>query len=70
MSRRYRFFFHYNKHKKMMSVHFRKHCILVDDVVCNTRCNTKWSKIQPHLRMEGFTTDVRIDKINNIAIIL
>lgn len=43
-----------------MSVHFRNTCTRVDDIICNVPCNTKWSKTQPHLRMEGFAEKVEI----------
>ena len=44
-----------------MSVHFRGVCHRVDNVVCKVPCNTKWSKTQPNLRLEGFATEVVIE---------
>jgi hypothetical protein len=68
MSKTYRFFYHYYKQKKKMSVHFRKQCIVVDDVICMVPCETKWSNTQPNLVMRGFATDVEIK--NNKAYIV
>lgn len=65
--KKYRFFYHYYKQKKKMSVHFRGMCMVVDDVICLASCETKWKKTQPNLVMQGFATDVKI--INNQAII-
>lgn len=41
-----------------MSVHFRGKCHVVDDVVCNRPCETKWNPKQPMLVMRGFAKDV------------
>lgn len=65
--KQYRFFYHYNKQHKKMSVHFRKKCLIVDDVVCNVTCESKWNKTQPNLVMRGYATDVVIE--NNKATI-
>lgn len=51
-----------------MSVHFKKSCVVVDNVICNVPCETKWSKSQPNLVMRGFAKEVIIK--NNQAIIL
>lgn len=58
--KKYRFFYHYYKQKKRMSIHFRNSCTVVDDVICEVPCETKWNKTQPQLVMRGFATDVRI----------
>lgn len=57
---KYRFFYHYYKQYNEMSVHFKKSCTRVKDVVCNVPCTTKWAKTQPYLRMEGFAEKVEI----------
>lgn len=64
----YRFFYHYNKHTGKMSVHFKKKCYIVDDVECLVPCRTKWSIIQPKLRMIGWAKEVDIN--NNKATIV
>lgn len=65
---KYRFFYHYYKQKKKMSIHFRNTCTVVDNIECKVPCKTKWSKTQPNLRMQGFAKEVIIK--NNIATIL
>jgi len=67
MEKKYRFFYHYFKQKKKMSLHFKKQCIIVDNIICKVPCETKWNKIQPYLVMQGYATNVIIE--NNIAII-
>lgn len=58
--RKYRFFYHYFKKEKRMSIHFKKSCTVVDDIQCEVPCNTKWNKTQPYLVMQGFATSVEI----------
>lgn len=59
----YRFFFHYYKQYKKMSFHFKSEpCHIVDDVICNVPCETKWNeKSQPNLVMRGWATGYRIE---------
>lgn len=68
MTKSFRFFYHYYKQKNKMSIHFKKTCIVVDDIECNVPCETKWKKTQPNLVMQGFARDVIIR--NNKAIIV
>lgn len=65
--RKYRFFYHFYKQKGKMSVHFRNTCTVVDDIICNVPCETKWNKTQPRLIMRGFAKSVEIN--NNKAYI-
>jgi hypothetical protein len=61
-----RFSYHYYKQKKSMSFHFSSEsCYVVDDVVCNVPCETKWSKIQPNLIMRGWASGYTI--INKVV---
>lgn len=60
MRKSYRFFYHYYKQKKKMSVHFQGKCHVVDDVECKVSCETKWNRTQPNLIMRGFCTSVNI----------
>jgi len=62
VGKKYRFFYHYYKGKKMMSVHFRKVCYPIQDVICNVPCETKWNTTQPQLVMRGYCSDVSIIK--------
>ncbi len=66
--KKYRFFYHYYKQKKKMSVHFRGKCYVVDDVWCDVPCQTKWNKTQPNLVMQGWAAEVYVDT-NNQAVI-
>lgn len=59
-NKKYVFFYHYYKQKKKMSIHFKKSCFVVDDIVCNVSCETKWNKTQPNLVMKGLATSVEI----------
>ncbi len=63
--KKYRFFYHYYKQKGKMSVHFRNSCQVVDNVICNVPCETKWKPTQPRLIMQGWAQCVNIE--NNIA---
>jgi hypothetical protein len=56
----WRFFYHYNKPHKCMSVHFRDTCYMVHDIQCQVPCETKWSDTQPHLKMVGWAHQVEI----------
>lgn len=58
--RKYRFFYHYFKGKKKMTIHFKGTCMVVDNIICNTSCETKWNKTQPNLVMRGFCDEVII----------
>ena len=49
----YRFFFHYRRSTKGMTVHFKGQCIPCVDVVCKVPCETKRNKRQPLLVIQG-----------------
>ena len=59
---RRRFFMHYNKQKKMMTVHWKGQCIAVNDITCYASVETKWNSKQPHIVMQGWALDVLIVK--------
>ena len=65
---KYRFFYHFYKQKGKMSVHFKRSCTVVDDIICNVPCETKWRRTQPRLIMQGFAKSVKI--LNNKAYII
>lgn len=65
--KKYRFFYHYYKQYKCMSVHFKNSCYKVDDIKCNVATETKWNNRQPQLVIRGFAKEVTI--IDNIAYI-
>lgn len=62
-----RFFYHYRRCDKRMSVHFRGTCIPVQDVRCLVPCETKRNRRQPFLVMQGFAS--KVDVINDVAVI-
>ena len=67
MNKTYRFFYHYFKGKKAMSIHFRDKCSVVDNIICKVPCETKWNERQPMLVMRGFCKNVIIN--DGVAII-
>lgn len=58
--KKYRFFYHYRKQTKGMTVHFRGRCIPCKNVICDLPSETKWNKSQPQLVMQGFCHDVML----------
>jgi len=58
--KQYRFFYHYNKHKNMMTVHWHKQCLIVKNVECNVPCITWWSERQPKIVMRGKASSIVI----------
>ena len=65
--KKYRFFYHYNKQAKKMSVHYKGVCHIVKDISCYAVANTKYNKRQPYLTMQGVSSGVFI--ANDRAII-
>ena len=65
--KKYRYFYHFNKREKKMTVHFRGKCLIAKDIECHCPAETYWSARQPHLVMRGFCNKVNI--INNKAVI-
>jgi hypothetical protein len=57
-NKKYRFFYHYFKQNKCMSVHYKKQCMQCKTVVCFASTETKWNKTQPQLVMRGFTSKI------------
>lgn len=55
-----RFFYHFNKAKKAMTVHWQGQCLIVNDVDCRVPAQTKWNKRQPMLVMRGYARQVDI----------
>jgi len=64
----YRFFYHYNKKEGKLTIHYRKKCIIADDIICKVPTNSKWNKTQPYLVMQGLASSVEI--IDNKAFII
>lgn len=55
-----RFFYHYYKAKKRMSIHWKGTCYVVDNIRCHVPCETHWNKRQPYLVMRGWADNVTI----------
>lgn len=60
MTKTYRFFYHYFKQNKCLSVHFKKQCIRCQDIVCMAETESKWNKTQPQLVIQGFASRIEI----------
>ena len=60
--KKYRFFYHYYKQKRRMSVHFRDTCHVTDNVECRVPCETKWNKTQPNLVMRGYASNIIVER--------
>lgn len=69
--KKYRFFYHYRKSTKEMTVHYKGVCYPCKNVVCEAKTETKWNKTQPQLVLQGFSTglDLLIDKGDSTIII-
>jgi hypothetical protein len=56
----YRFFYHYYKQRKAMSVHYKGSCYVTASVECLVPCETHRKKTQPHLVMRGFASKITV----------
>jgi hypothetical protein len=66
-NKKYRFFYHYFKQKKCMSVHYKNQCMQCLNVVCFADTETKWNKTQPQLVIRGVAS--KIERIEDTIII-
>lgn len=57
-----RFFFHFNRQSKIMTLHFCGTCYQVVGIRCLVPCETKWNKRQPYLVMQGWAKDIEFEK--------
>ena len=57
-----RFFYHYNKQKKKMTVHWKGRCLPVDEIVCMVPVETKTSLNQPHYVLQGWAVSVSLEE--------
>lgn len=58
--KRYRFYFHYYRQYKCLSVHYRGKCYKVKDIHCTAPVESKWNEKQPNLILRGFTSSLEI----------
>lgn len=59
------FYFHYDKDKKCMVLHYSGSIIYVKDINCHTPTRTKWNDGHPTLVLEGECNAVTISTIKN-----
>lgn len=57
-----RFFFHYNKHTKNMTVHFKGVCYPTKNLKCLVPCSSHYQKKQPRLVMRGWSRLINVTK--------
>jgi len=63
-----RFFFHYRRQTKSITVHWQGKCHAVADVICKAPCETKWNTRMPMLVIQGWANTVEIlDGVATIA---
>lgn len=61
------FFFHYNKPasqkagKPQISLHYRKQCIIADNLICNVPTWGVYRKTQPRFVMKGKASTIRLE---------
>lgn len=68
MTRKFVFFYHYNKITKSLSLHYKKKCYMVTNIDCQVRAYSKHNLEQPRLIFKGLCNTIVIDK-NNYATI-
>lgn len=59
--KKYRFFYHYYRQYKCMSVHYRGQCYKTANVVCNAATETHWQKTQPNLIVRGWASAITVE---------
>lgn len=65
MPKQHRFFFHYNKPKNLMTVHYRGECYTVKHIKCGVPVETKWNTTQPRIVMRGWCNGIQINFDNS-----
>lgn len=58
--KQYRFYYHYYRGKKCLSVHWKGACYTAQDVDVQVPTQSKWRKTQPHLVIQGYATEMNI----------
>lgn len=61
-----RFFYHYNKIKKCLTVHFANKCLLTDNVTVLVPTESKDNKSQPHKTIQGWCTNINYSQQHTI----
>lgn len=68
--KKYRFFYHYNKHQSKMTVHFRGKCYIAKHIICEPESQTHYRPSQPHLVMRGWCRDILPNESIDTLVIL
>jgi len=58
MNKKYRFFYHFNKKEKKMTVHFKGTCYIYKHIICEPETQTHYKSTQPHLVMRGWCSGI------------
>jgi len=58
-----RFFYHYNKHLKKMSIHWKNSCTPVDELICLAPAETKTYETQPKYVLQGWTSNIEFVEV-------
>ena len=67
-TKKYRFYFHYNKQHKKLSVHYRGKCLLTKAVRITVPTESKQNKQQPLITIQGWCTNLKhTDKLTIIS---
>ena len=66
--RKYRFFYHYNRQKNKISIHFRGKCYLVDNLSICVAAVSKRSEKSPKFVVQGWTKGIKIQELENGSI--
>lgn len=67
--KRYRFYFHYRRCDRRMSVHFQGQCMPCQNVICYAPCETHRQNRQPFLVVRGFARQVTRDRKEDTIVI-
>lgn len=41
-----------------MTVHYRGKCYIAKNIICEPETQTKWNKIQPHIVLQGWCSNI------------
>ena len=53
-----RFYYHYFRQNKCLSIHYNKSCTKVNNIICNVPTESKWNNTQPNLVLRGYCNDI------------
>ena len=68
-TKKLRFFYHYNRKEKGLTLHYKGRCYPIKDIVCKVPCESKWQKVQPNLIMRGYCEGIFINEVGLATIV-